>query len=131
MRMTQEVLPAMLERGFGRVVDVSSGIVAHPGAMVGGNAYAASKAALEAHLVNLAAEVEGSGVTANAFRPGAVDTAMQAWIRDQDPAEIGDALHEKFVTGHASGTLLAPEESAAALIGHLKAGGNGQVWDVP
>jgi NAD(P)-dependent dehydrogenase (short-subunit alcohol dehydrogenase family) len=129
--MTQEVPPGMLERGFGRIIDVSSGIVAHPGAMVGGNVYAASKAALEAHVVNLAAEVEGSGVTVNAFRPGAVDTAMQGWIRNQDPAETGAALHEKFVTGHASGSLLTPEESAAALIGHLKAGGNGQIWDVP
>jgi 3-oxoacyl-[acyl-carrier protein] reductase len=131
VRMTQEVLPGMLDRGFGRIVDVSSGIVAHPGAMVGGNAYAAGKAALEAHVVNLAAEVEGSGVTVNAFRPGAVDTAMQGWIRDQDPAEIGAALHEKFVSGHASGSLLTPEDSAAALIDHMKAGGNGRIWDVP
>jgi len=129
LRLTQAVLPGMLERGWGRVIDVSSGIVAHPGAMVGGNAYAAGKAALEAHVVNLAAEVEGSGVTVNAFRPGAVDTAMQAWIRDQDPAEIGSALHEKFVAGFEGGTLLTPEDSAAALLDHLRGGGNGQIWD--
>jgi len=121
----------MVERGWGRIVDVSSGIVAHPGAMVGGNAYGATKAALEAHVVNLAAELEGTDVTVNAFRPGAVDTAMQGWIRDQDPAEIGSALHERFVTGYESGSLLTPEDSASALLAHLDAGGNGQIWDVP
>jgi NAD(P)-dependent dehydrogenase (short-subunit alcohol dehydrogenase family) len=131
LRMTQEVLPSMSERGWGRIVDVSSGIVAHPEGMVGGNAYAASKAALEAHVVNLAAELAGTDVTVNAFRPGAVDTAMQGWIRDQDPAEIGTALHERFVTGYESGGLLTPEDSAAALLDHLDAGGSGQIWDVP
>jgi len=131
VRMTQEALPGMLERGWGRVVNVSSGIVAHPGAMVGGNAYAAGKAALEAHSVNLAAEVEDSGVTVNAFRPGAVDTAMQGWIRAQDPAEIGAALHQRFVGSYESGSLITPEQSAAALLDHLRAGGSGQIWDVP
>ena len=75
------VLPVMVERGWGRIVNVSSAIAAHPGTMVGMNAYAASKAALEAHTVNLAAELAGSGVTVNAFRPGSVDTAMQEGIR--------------------------------------------------
>ncbi|HWH19547.1 MAG TPA: SDR family oxidoreductase [Solirubrobacterales bacterium] len=131
VRMTQEVLPAMLEHGWGRIVNVSSGIVAHPGAMVGGNAYAAGKAALEAHSVNLAAELEDTGVTVNAFRPGAVDTAMQGWIRDQDPAEIGSALHERFVGTYESGSLITPEQSAAALVEHLRSGGNGEIWDVP
>jgi NAD(P)-dependent dehydrogenase (short-subunit alcohol dehydrogenase family) len=131
LRLTREVLPSMLERDWGRIIDVSSGIVGHPGAMVGGNAYAATKAALEAHVVNLAAELDGTDVTVNAFRPGAVDTAMQGWIRDQDPGEIGAALHERFVTGYESGSLLTPEDSASALLDHLDVGGNGQIWDVP
>jgi 3-oxoacyl-[acyl-carrier protein] reductase len=131
LRLTQKLLPGMLERGWGRVVNVSTGAVAYPGGMVGGNAYVAGKAALEAHSVNLAAEVAGSGVTVNVFRPGAVDTAMQSWIREQDPEEIGADLHERFVTRHASGELLTPEDSAAALLAHLGAGGNGQIWDVP
>jgi NAD(P)-dependent dehydrogenase (short-subunit alcohol dehydrogenase family) len=37
--------------------------------------------------VNLAAELSGTGVTVNAYRPGGVDTAMQAWIRGQDPSD--------------------------------------------
>jgi 3-oxoacyl-[acyl-carrier protein] reductase len=120
----------MLERGWGRIVNVSSGIVAHPEAMIGGNAYAAGKAALEAHTINLAAEVAGSGVTVNAFRPGSVDTAMQGWIRSQDPAQIGTALHDRFTRSHAEGTLITPERSAGSLIARLSGDGNGEIWDV-
>jgi NAD(P)-dependent dehydrogenase (short-subunit alcohol dehydrogenase family) len=58
-----------------------------------GNAYATTKAALETHAVNLAAEPRGIGVTVNACRPGGVDTAMQAWIRQRDPERIGAAPH--------------------------------------
>ena len=102
------VLPAMVERGWGRIVNVSSAIAGQPGAMVGMNAYAASKAALEAHTLNLAAELDGSGVTVNAFRPGSVDTAMQAGIRAQDPARIGTDLHEWFARSYAEGAMITP-----------------------
>jgi len=67
--LTRALLPGMLERGWGRIVNVSSGIAAYPAAMIGGNAYAATKAALEAHTLNLAAELAGSGVTVNASAP--------------------------------------------------------------
>jgi NAD(P)-dependent dehydrogenase (short-subunit alcohol dehydrogenase family) len=55
------VIPGMVEAGWGRIVNVSSGIVANPGFMIGGNAYAATKAALEAHSRNLAAELASTG----------------------------------------------------------------------
>lgn len=77
------VLPAMRARGWGRIVNVPTAAVSNPTGMVGGNAYVASKAALEAHTINLAAEIAGTGVTVNVYRPGTVDTAMQGWIRDQ------------------------------------------------
>jgi NAD(P)-dependent dehydrogenase (short-subunit alcohol dehydrogenase family) len=124
------VLPVMVERGWGRIVNVSSAIAGHPGAMIGMNAYAASKAALEAHTVNLAAELAGSGVTVNAFRPGSVDTAMQAGIRAQDPARIGTGLHERFARSYAEGAMITPEQSARSLFPHLLADGTGEVWDV-
>ncbi|HEY4277053.1 MAG TPA: SDR family oxidoreductase, partial [Conexibacter sp.] len=128
--LTFALLPSMLADGWGRVANVSTGIVAHPEAMIGGNAYVTSKTALEAHTVNLAAELAGSGVTVNAFRPGAVDTAMQEWIRSQDPERIGSALHDRFITSHAEGRLLTPEASAKSLVARLGGDDNGHIWDV-
>lgn len=126
------VIPGMLTVSWGRIVNVSSGIAANPGSMIGGNAYAATKAALEAHSRNLAAELAGSGVTVNVYRPGGVDTAMQAWIRSQDPARIGGVLHERFKRSYAEGSLLTPGASAAALLGHLLGPDGertGAIWD--
>ncbi len=127
--LTVAVLPGMVDAGWGRVVNVSSGIVAYPAGMVRGNAYATTKAALEAHTVNLAAELAGTGVTVNAYRPGGVDTAMQAWIRSQAPERVG-ALRERFNKNFAEGTLITPEHSAAALLAHLAGDDTGAIWDV-
>jgi NAD(P)-dependent dehydrogenase (short-subunit alcohol dehydrogenase family) len=128
--LTAAVLPGMLEAGWGRIVNVSSGIAASPAGMVRGNAYAATKAALEAHTVNLAAELRGTGVTVNVYRPGGVDTAMQAWIRSQDPGRIGTGLHERFNRNFAEGTLITPERSAATLLALLGGDDTGAIWDV-
>jgi 3-oxoacyl-[acyl-carrier protein] reductase len=89
VRLAFAFLPSMLEQGWGRIVNVSSGIVDRPAAIVGLNAYAATKSALEAHSLNLAVELAGSGVSVNVYRPGSVDTAMQEWFRSQPPDEIG------------------------------------------
>jgi NAD(P)-dependent dehydrogenase (short-subunit alcohol dehydrogenase family) len=128
--LTAAVLPGMLEAGWGRVVNISSGIVANPAGMVRGNAYAATKAALEAHTVNLAAELRGTGVTVNAYRPGGVNTAMQAWIRRQDPERIGTSLHERFNKNYAEGSLITPEQSAAVLLAYLAGEDTGAIWNV-
>jgi NAD(P)-dependent dehydrogenase (short-subunit alcohol dehydrogenase family) len=128
--LTTAVLPAMLDARWGRVVNVSSGIVAYPAGMIRANAYVATKAALEAHTVNLAAELRDTGVTVNAYRPGVVDTAMQAWIREQDPERIGAGLHERFNRNFAEGTLITPEHSASVLLALLAGEETGEIWDV-
>jgi NAD(P)-dependent dehydrogenase (short-subunit alcohol dehydrogenase family) len=128
--LTSLLLPAMLEQQWGRIVNISSGIAEHPAAMIGGNAYAASKAALEAHTVNLAAELADTGVTVNVYRPGMVDTAMQAWIRGQPPEKIGAALHERFTAAHEQGSLITPEQSARSLLPHLASETTGGIWAV-
>jgi 3-oxoacyl-[acyl-carrier protein] reductase len=129
-RLSQALLPSMIARGWGRIANVSSGIAAHPAAMIGMNAYAASKSALEAHTLNLAAELAGTGVTVNVYRPGSVDTAMQGWIRSQSAEEIGAALHERFIESYERGSLLTPEQSARTLLARLAGDATGQVWNV-
>lgn len=129
-RLSFAALPEMLDVGWGRIVNVSSGIAARPGSMLRANAYATSKAALEAHTLNLAAELAGSGVTVNAYRPGGVDTSMQAWIRDQPVEMVGQELHDRFVESKDGGTLITPEESAAGLLPRVEGDVTGQVWNV-
>jgi NAD(P)-dependent dehydrogenase (short-subunit alcohol dehydrogenase family) len=72
----------------------------------------------------------GSGVTVNVYRPGSVDTAMQAWIRSQAPDEIGAALHEHFRTSYEQGSLITPEHSARSLLAYLVANATGEIWTV-
>jgi Short-chain dehydrogenases of various substrate specificities len=129
--LTGHLLPGMIERDWGRVVNVSSGIVAHPTGMIGGSTNAATKAALETQTLSIAAEYAGTGVTINIYRPGGVDTAMQEWIRNQDPEKIGRELHDRFMANSESGTLLlTPEDSGRALVAHLKSEANAEIWDV-
>jgi NAD(P)-dependent dehydrogenase (short-subunit alcohol dehydrogenase family) len=129
--LSAAVIPAMKDAGWGRIVNISSGVVANPSSMIGGNIYVSTKAALEAHTVNLATELDGTGITVNAYRPGMVDTAMQEWIRAQDPAQIGERLHDRFTQAHDKGLLISAADSAATLIRHLEERDtdNGSIWD--
>lgn len=128
--LTAYLVPSMLSKGWGRVVNISSRVAAHPETMIGGNAYATAKSALEAHTINLAAELAGSGVTINVYRPGTVDTSMQEWLRTQDPARVGEQIHTRFAGLHERGMLITPENAGQALVAHLSGEGTGQIWDV-
>ena len=130
VNLSLSFLPDMLAQRWGRIVNVSSGIAARPSGMIGANAYATSKAALEAHTLNLAAELADTGVTVNVYRPGGVDTAMQGWIRSQSPESVGSALHERFVESYASGRLITPEASARSLLARIPTDMTGEIWNV-
>jgi NAD(P)-dependent dehydrogenase (short-subunit alcohol dehydrogenase family) len=75
-------VPGMVETGWGRVINVSSAASLHrPGIL--NSAYATSKAGLNQFTRHLAAELEGTGVTANVIHPGDLKTEMWSDIRDQ------------------------------------------------
>src|SRR5881296_172031 len=65
---TRAALPGMLDRGYGRIVTISSGAASRPSA--GWTAYAAGKAAIVMMTRSLALELEDTGVTVCAFNPG-------------------------------------------------------------
>jgi NAD(P)-dependent dehydrogenase (short-subunit alcohol dehydrogenase family) len=80
--LTQALAAGMLERGYGRIVNISSvlGLLGEAGAAP----YSASKAGLNGLTRSLAVEWAAHGVTVNALCPGWVDTEMVADLR-KDP----------------------------------------------
>ncbi|MCC7264606.1 MAG: SDR family oxidoreductase [Candidatus Latescibacteria bacterium] len=75
----------MIARGWGRILNFTSAAALHPPGPLN-SAYGTSKVALNQFTRHLAAELEGSGVTANVMHPGDVKTEMWADIRDQAKA---------------------------------------------
>jgi NAD(P)-dependent dehydrogenase (short-subunit alcohol dehydrogenase family) len=106
------VLPHMLDKGFGRIINVSSG--AAESNLVGASAYNTSKAALERFSGTLAAEVEGSGVVVTTLWPGIVDTRMQAEIRET-PAHLFP-LVSTWQAWQDEGQLRPASEPAQAIL---------------
>jgi NAD(P)-dependent dehydrogenase (short-subunit alcohol dehydrogenase family) len=88
--MTKAVLEPMLERGFGRIVNISS-LVGQAGA-VGQANYAASKSGLFGFTRSLALEVALKGITVNCVAPGAIETEMLAAV----PKAVLDKMLEKI-----------------------------------
>ena len=130
--LTFDVLPSMLEKVGATLVNVSSGVSGPTPDDGGTNAYVTTKAALEGHTLNLAAELAGSGVSVNVYRPGGVDTSMQGFVRGQGPDQgrCRDAC--TLVQNYEGGSLITADESAAGLSGRLSIAGEetGQIWDV-
>jgi NAD(P)-dependent dehydrogenase (short-subunit alcohol dehydrogenase family) len=77
---SRAVLPGMIERGRGRIVNVSSGAATRPYPY--GSGYAAGKAALLSFTESLAAEVKELGLAVFAITPGFVWTEMTERLRD-------------------------------------------------
>jgi len=76
----QTFVGGMVERGWGRIVNVTSAAALHtPGPA--NSAYGTSKAALNQFTRHLASELKGTGVTANVIHPGDVKTEMWAYIK--------------------------------------------------
>jgi 3-oxoacyl-[acyl-carrier protein] reductase len=69
-------LPPMIERGYGRIINLSSQLAQRAVGGGGFAAYAATKGAIESLTRALAAEAGGHGVTVNAIAPVGIETDM-------------------------------------------------------
>ena len=103
--VTRHVIDGMVERGWGRVVNISS--VNAVRGQFGQTNYAAAKAGILGFTKSLAQEVVRKGVTVNAVSPGYVQTEMVMAIRED--------VREKIVAEIPAGRLAKPEEIADAV----------------
>lgn len=76
--ITRRVLPGLIDRGYGRIVNLSSVSAVRGGGVFGGAHYSAAKAAVLGLTRALAREVGPSGVTCNALAPGLIATDITA-----------------------------------------------------
>jgi len=114
---TQAVLPGMIERGFGRIVNVASTAGLKGYAYV--TAYCAAKHALVGLTRALAAETATRGVTVNAVCPGYTDTELVRDSIDRVAGKTGRARTDvlaDYVRDAPIGRLIRPEEVAAAVL---------------
>ncbi|PRX44648.1 3-oxoacyl-[acyl-carrier protein] reductase [Prauserella shujinwangii] len=74
----RRVVPGMVERGFGRVINIASQLGIKGGPAL--SHYAAAKAGVIGFTKSLALEVAGHGVLVNAIAPGPIETPMVAGI---------------------------------------------------
>jgi acetoacetyl-CoA reductase len=103
--VTRHVIEGMVERGWGRIVNISS--VNAVRGQFGQTNYAAAKAGILGFTKSLAQEVVRKGVTVNAVSPGYVQTDMVMAIRPD--------VREKIVAEIPAGRLAMPEEIADAV----------------
>ncbi|HEX2034789.1 MAG TPA: SDR family NAD(P)-dependent oxidoreductase [Chloroflexota bacterium] len=101
------VLPGMVERGRGSIVNLSS-ISGRTRSTLAAPSYVASKAGVIGLTMSLASQVAAHGVRVNAIAPGPVDTDM---IRTLDPA-----LQDRLVTTIPLGRLGTAAEVARAIV---------------
>jgi acetoacetyl-CoA reductase len=116
--MTQPVIGGMRDRGFGRVINISS-INGQKGQM-GQTNYSAAKAGVIGFTKALAQEVAKKGVTVNCIAPGYIDTDMVAAV----PPKVLESIVATIPVGRlgkaeeiAHGVVFLADEKAAFITG--------------
>lgn len=106
--MTKQVLDSMLEKGWGRIINIAS-INGQKG-QFGQVNYSAAKAGVHGFSMALAQEVAKKGITVNTVSPGYIATEMVMAVPDE--------VKNKIIANIPVGRLGTPEE-VAALVDYL------------
>ena len=101
--VTKQVVPGMVEKGWGRIIQISS-VNGHKG-QAGQTNYSAAKAGMHGFSMALAQELAAKGVTVNTVSPGYIGTDMVRAIKPE--------VLEKIVATIPVKRLGTPEEIAA------------------
>ena len=101
--VTKQVVPGMIEKGWGRIIQISS--VNGEKGQAGQTNYSAAKAGMHGFTMALAQEVASKGVTVNTVSPGYIGTEMVNAIKP--------AVLEKIVDGIPVKRLGTPDEIGA------------------
>ena len=106
MRLTHALLPGMVARDRGTIVNISSTAASHP--YPGGNVYGATKAFVTQFTLNLKADLAGTGVRATSIEPGLVGGSEFSRVRFGGDTAKADAVY-------AGTQPLTPEDIAEAV----------------
>ncbi|CAM3346653.1 SDR family oxidoreductase [Nocardioides dubius] len=105
MRLAQLVIPGQAERGWGRIIQISSGASSR-GLAIGVAAYGAAKAGGEALIRHLGVEYGPEGITANSLALGLMEGVGRA----------GDPAVDRLIRGVPIGRLGRPQEVGEACV---------------
>jgi 3-oxoacyl-[acyl-carrier protein] reductase len=85
LQLSRHFAPQMKERGWGRIIQITSGLAYNPRGILGD--YAASKAAINNFTFNLSRSLANTGVTVNGVSPGMTVTPMlESWLANMAAA---------------------------------------------
>jgi 3-hydroxy acid dehydrogenase / malonic semialdehyde reductase len=97
---THEVLPGMVRRGRGHVINIGSTAASYP--YPGGNVYGASKAFVQQLSRHLRSDLHGTGVRVTCIEPGLTDGTEFSEVRFGGDAERAAAVYERVRPLHAA-----------------------------
>ena len=123
---TRVVIGGMAERGWGRIVTVSSD-AARAGS-IGSSIYGAAKAGGEGLMRTLSKEYGPQGVTANAVVLGLIDTVPKEFLESVDPGKFYPMRRVGTADDVASGVVYLVSDEAGWVTGHslvINGGGTG------
>lgn len=128
--LVKAVFPGMRERGYGRIISISS--VNGQAGQIGQTNYSASKAGVIGFTKALALEGARYGITANVVSPGYVDTDMVAAV----PEKVLEGIIAKIPVGRlgradeiARAVVFLAEENAGFITGSTVSVNGGQYMD--